>query len=223
MKPTNKNLRFWLLSFPLLALAVASTASVHAVEYTYDNAAAAGIQTTSGNWATTATNWTEDGGTTRIGWPNTGTDSARVTGTLASDAYLSLNSADIQLDDFASDHTGSFFYIRQLSSDTGRTLTLTGGTYDETGTTGSQFTINGGAVSLLGGTLPVYLQGTADLVKKGPGPLFFATANNSATGNIHIEQGALVVTVARTAPWATPPTISSSTGAFSGSKAQACP
>ena len=197
MKPSSKNLRSWLLAFSA-GVVLSSTLTVQAVEYTWDSSATAGIQTGGTNWATTATTWTADGGTTRIGWPNTGTDSALFAGPIAADITVSLNSNDIQLDDFTSNLTSNFLYLAQVSSTSlVRTLTLTGGTYDGTGTTGSQFNIAGGSVSFAGtvGTTRFLITGNSDIVKLGAGSLFFSAGsiNNTFVGNIHIKQGSVLV------------------------------
>lgn len=184
MKSVNQSLRFWLLALSL-------TSTVHATEYSWDTSADPGLQIGGGNWATTGTNWTADGGVTRVGWPNTGTDSARIDGTLPNFITISLNSPDIQLDDITTTPTGHFIYLQQLSNvSLVRTLTLTGGTYDGTGTTGSQFSVVSG-LSLGGtaGTTAFKITGTSDIVKLGSGGLFITSANHDFTGNIYINQG----------------------------------
>lgn len=199
MKSSIPTLRPWLLALSA-GTVISSTLIVQAVEYTWDTNANAGIQTGSANWATTATNWTTDGGATRVAWANTGTDSALIgNGTLATDVIISLNSSDIQLDDLSTGHTSRFVFLQQLSNTSlVRTLTLTGGTYNGTGTTGSQFNIaTGGSLSFAGttGTTRFQVTGSSDIVKLGGGNLFFSLGsnNNNFTGNIHIKEGSLFV------------------------------
>ena len=191
MKLGNPSLRFWLLALSS-ATALALTSTVHAVEYSWDtDGATAGLQIGGGNWSTAGTNWTTDGGVTRVAWPNTGTDSARIDGTLASFINIFLNSNDIKLDDITTTPTGQFIYLQQVSNvSLVRTLTLTGGTYDGTGTTGSQFNIASG-LSLTGttGTTAFKITGTSDIVKLGAGGLFITAPNHDFTGNIYINQG----------------------------------
>lgn len=192
MNPTNQTLRPWLLALSAGTI-LSSSLTVQAVEYTWDSDAAAGIQTGDGSWATFAgaNNWTIDGGVTRVPWPNTGTDSAVVTGSCT----LSVNNLDIKVDDFRT--TTGVASLNQTSSTTVvRALTLTGGTYDGTGTTGSRFTVNGTSLAIGGvvGTTQFNLAGNSDLVKLGNGALFLASSNNTFTGRIFLISGFTYIT-----------------------------
>ena len=192
MKSTSQSLRSWLLALSAGTM-LSSSLTVMAVEYTWDSDAAAGIQTGDGSWATfpAASNWTLDAGVTRVVWPNTGTDSAVVTGACT----LSVNNLDIKVDDFRT--TTGVASLNQTSSTTVvRALTLTGGTYDGTGTTGSRFTVNGTSLAIGGvvGTTQFNLAGNSDLVKLGSGSLFLASSNNTFTGRIFLLGGFTFIT-----------------------------
>jgi hypothetical protein len=55
---------------PAFILLSGSTAIATAADITWDTAATAGIQGGAGNWDTSLTNWTTDGGATNIAWDN---------------------------------------------------------------------------------------------------------------------------------------------------------
>ena len=96
---------------------------------------------------------------------------------------MSVNNLDIKVDDIRTTLSSGTVSLQQTSSTTVvRTLTLTGGTYDATGTTGSRFNVVGGILSIGGavGTTQFNLAGTSDLVKLGGGSLYLASSNNIA-------------------------------------------
>jgi autotransporter-associated beta strand protein len=201
MKSCNQALRSWLLALSA-GTCLSSTLFVQGTEYTWDTGVADGIQTTSHNWSTTATNWTADGGITRVVWQNTGFDDALITGgVLPADISISLNSDDIQLDDLTTTYSAEsgirFCFLNQLANASlRRNLTLTGGSYDGTGSTGSQFNIGSGGGLTFGGvagTTQFKLTGASDVVKLGGGSLFFSSVDNDFIGNIHINSGIVYV------------------------------
>jgi autotransporter-associated beta strand protein len=152
---------------------VASSGTLPAADLTWDTGAGAGIQGGAGNWNSTETNWTTDGGTTRQAWSN-----------LADTAVLSPPGAAIIVTE-----TIQLAAIRSSGNSGGHTLSgatldfgLAPGSIDTTSLTtgGSVFTIQN--VITGSGGLSIAAGGSVVL-----------TSSNTYTGSITVTQGTLSI------------------------------
>jgi fibronectin-binding autotransporter adhesin len=180
-----------LTGFFVLATSAAITLGA---DLTWDTAAAGGIQGGNGDWNTTATNWTIDGGATNIAWNNAlnaadaalfTTDTGRVT--LAGELFLkelrvsSTSTSTIGgrgTTNYVFDGPGTFHFGSQQ------------GIID---TTGSGLVTTQVGASLIGsGGLVVNATGAGS----GNGWLMLAGNNSALTGGIRIDSGLLGVSTA---------------------------
>lgn len=161
---------------PALICIVALAESLPAADLTWDTDSIAGIQGGAGNWNSTETNWTTNGGTTRQAWNN-------VTNALDT-AVFPPPGATIQITELI-----KLAAIR--TSGNGGGHILSGSTLDFGSAPGSIDTTSltaGGSVF----TIQNAITGTGDLTIAAGGSVVLTGANN-ITGNISLTQGTLSI------------------------------